>query len=261
MGNLRRVFNFLKSLLRIRKRELKIDTETIRYDVVYRNVSHPRLQVTDEGVVKLILPSSTDASPESLIFSKRKWILEKIRELRELSSLVDECRGSENKLLLFGKFYEVKTGSGSEKANVSLGDGEIIVNLSKGGKLYKHLRRWVKKTLFGVLSDRLHKYEELMGVKVKKMYIRNLQKKWGSRSGEGNVSFNLMLAAVPRDLVECVVAHELTHFLEPKHGRNFHRLLESFCPNYEEKERLLAKYRLLVERNLVWRNLLAKHDG
>ena len=249
----------MRSFFRNRGPKLKVGDEVIRYDVVYRDVSHPRLRVTDKGRVELILPLGTDTDPRSFILGRREWILRKIGELRDISSFIDKYRGSEGKLLLFGKFYDVKTRFGSKRGDVSLRDGEVVVNLPEAGQLYEHLKAWVKRSLSKVLNDYLRKYEELMGVKVKRVYIRNLQRKWGSRSSEGNVSFNLMLAALPNDLIEYVVAHELAHFLEPSHGRNFQRLLESFCPDYREKELLLAKYRPLIEGNSVWRKLRRPH--
>ena len=84
-------------------------------------------------------------------------------------------------------------------------------------------------------------YEEATGQHATAWRLRDLTSRWGSCTpSTGHISINIRLAAYPPICLEYVVAHELTHFIEPSHNNRFHLHLALVFPE-EQKARALLK--------------------
>lgn len=84
-------------------------------------------------------------------------------------------------------------------------------------------------------------YEEATGQHATAWRLRDLTSRWGSCTpSTGHISINIRLAAYPPICLEYVVAHELTHFIEPSHNSRFHLHLALVFPE-EKKARALLK--------------------
>ena len=85
------------------------------------------------------------------------------------------------------------------------------------------------------------------GVAYPKIRIRRMKSRWGSCiPSKGTVTFNSLLAAVPRPCVEYVVMHEFTHFLRADHSPAFYRLMDRFMPDWRERRKELKQYAALA---------------
>ncbi len=77
------------------------------------------------------------------------------------------------------------------------------------------------------------------GVKWK---IRRMKSLWGSCHIQRRcITYNAELARVPREMVEYVVVHELTHLKAASHGPKFYRLMDERLPGWQELRRRLNK--------------------
>jgi len=60
------------------------------------------------------------------------------------------------------------------------------------------------------------KWERLMGVKVKRIFVQRMKTKWGSCNPRARtIRLNTDLAKKPRECLEYIVVHEMVHLLEP----------------------------------------------
>ena len=67
-----------------------------------------------------------------------------------------------------------------------------------------------------------------------------MKTRWGSCTVEtGKIRLNARLARKPETCVEYVLVHELCHLLEPSHNARFHRLMDGFLPDWQERKLLL----------------------
>lgn len=72
-------------------------------------------------------------------------------------------------------------------------------------------------------------------------FVTTQTHRWGSYSARtGVVRLNAALLAMPRWVLEAVVAHELAHSFHPNHGRDFHALLHRVCPTTDRANAFLA---------------------
>jgi len=72
--------------------------------------------------------------------------------------------------------------------------------------------------------------------------MRAMKTLWGScHIVRRRITYNTELARVPRELVEYVVVHELTHLKVASHGPKFYRLMDARLPGWKELRRRLNK--------------------
>ena len=105
----------------------------------------------------------------------------------------------------------------------------------------EELRKRAKATL----PPRLEELARLHGFHYNKVFIKNNASNWGSCSSRGNINLNLRLAALPQELQDYVMLHELCHLKEMNHGPAFHALLESVCPDHRRLQKELRGCPLL----------------
>lgn len=153
-----------------------------------------------------------------------------------------------DKLLLNGEFYEIINGeefSVNPKFKVVfLPDNNLSI-----------LKRWLKNQLREELDFKVRLFASILGVKYRKIYIRFQRTKWASCSKKGNLSFNLMLMALPESLRDYIIIHELTHMKIQRHGSQFWGLIGEYYPEYKEAEKKLKTFWLALEWNKVWKKL------
>lgn len=79
----------------------------------------------------------------------------------------------------------------------------------------------------------LVKWQTRLGVKVERLFIRRMKTKWGSCSPtHGSIRLNTELAKKPRQCLEYVIVHELSHLIERRHNEHFVKLLDRHIPQW-----------------------------
>ena len=78
-------------------------------------------------------------------------------------------------------------------------------------------------------------------VPIKILSLRRMKSKWASCSTGGNLTFNIELLDMERDLGDYVIVHELLHFGVPNHGRLWKSLMRVHLGNYEKLETMLGE--------------------
>ena len=72
---------------------------------------------------------------------------------------------------------------------------------------------------------------EQLGVRIKRVSIRDQSSRWGSCSTTGVLSYSWRLILAPAFVLDYLAAHEVAHLIEMNHSRRFWRLVERVCPN------------------------------
>jgi len=90
------------------------------------------------------------------------------------------------------------------------------------------------------ICQRVYPYFEQRGVQYPKLKYRDMVSRWGScNASKGILTFNTRLRYAPKDVIEYVVLHEFTHFIQPNHSKKFYDELSKTCPDWKEKRRFL----------------------
>jgi predicted metal-dependent hydrolase len=94
------------------------------------------------------------------------------------------------------------------------------------------------------IADRVKYYCAVMQVTVGRIAIRNQKTRWGSCSSAGNVNFNYQLYYMPRELMDYVIIHELSHRRHMNHSAEFWQEVEKYCKTYRECRKKLRDYEI-----------------
>ena len=94
-------------------------------------------------------------------------------------------------------------------------------------RVHDYLKREARKDL---QKASIH-YAQALGVKVKRLSIRDQSSRWGSCTSEGNLSFSWRIMMAPQPVINYLVAHEVAHLKEMNHGPKFWKLCEKLCPD------------------------------
>lgn len=97
-------------------------------------------------------------------------------------------------------------------------------------------KHWKDK---GEFKDRVNHFTDKIGVKASHVTVRRMKYKWASCSTKGNFTFNEELLAMPKDLGDYVIVHELLHFRVPNHGKLWKALMMAYLGDYEKIEKRL----------------------
>ena len=94
----------------------------------------------------------------------------------------------------------------------------------------EQMRREAKR----VLPARVEYWAQRLDFKYGRVTIRASRSKWGSCSGENNISLSLFLMTLPEHLRDYIIIHELCHTVHHNHSAAFHSLVDR-CVEGKEK--------------------------
>ena len=96
------------------------------------------------------------------------------------------------------------------------------------------LARWYRDQLRAKAAELIAKWQPMIGVRVKRLFIRQMKTKWGSCNPRvGTIRLNTELAKKPGECLEYIVVHEMIHLLEPTHSERFVALMDQFMPRWQ----------------------------
>ena len=72
--------------------------------------------------------------------------------------------------------------------------------------------------------------------------IKNQLTVWGSCNRKHNLKFDWKLAMLPMEIIEYIIAHELTHLKVMNHSATFWNEMEKVMPEYKECRSWLEKH-------------------
>ena len=102
---------------------------------------------------------------------------------------------------------------------------EDINKLKKDAKIY--------------FREKTDYYAKMMDINYGRITITSAQKRFGSCSSKGDISFSYRLMLYPEAAREYVVVHELAHRKEMNHSKRFYDIISSVMPDYKERKLLL----------------------
>ena len=79
-----------------------------------------------------------------------------------------------------------------------------------------------------------------MGVHPKGIKITSARKRFGSCGPNDTICFSWRLMTYPKEAVDYVIVHELSHLVERNHSSKFYDVVRKYMPDYKEREKLIV---------------------
>ncbi len=96
------------------------------------------------------------------------------------------------------------------------------------------------------LFNRLNYFAEKYNFSYSRAVFRRQKTRWGSCSSKNNINLNIKIAALPEQLQNYVLLHELVHTKHKNHGRQFWAELDKLVGDARQLRKEIRKYRLIV---------------
>jgi hypothetical protein len=191
-----------------------------------------------ERKVELVLPRGVPVSTGlRFLAAKRGWVAARLEALPQPVPFVAGAI-----VPVLGLPHRIRRELDPAAPPVRIVDGEIRV---RGDPV--HLARRVRDHLVAAaraeLAARARKLAARIGHEVARINVRDTKSRWGSCSGQGNLSFNWRLIFAPEEVLDYVVAHEVAHLVEMNHGPRFWRVVESLAPGSAGPRAWLKRHR------------------
>jgi predicted metal-dependent hydrolase len=103
------------------------------------------------------------------------------------------------------------------------------------------LHEWYRGELKLLIPPLVDKWQPLLGVSVAEWGVKRMRTRWGTCNIRARrIWLNLELAKCPVECLEFVVVHEMVHLLERRHSVRFKSLMDTFLPDWRERQRTLG---------------------
>jgi predicted metal-dependent hydrolase len=228
----------------------------VSIEVTRKAVKNVHLSVhPPDGRVTLVAPSATRLDvARAYAISRLGWIRQQQELLRNQARETPRRFVERESHYLWGRRHLLSIAHHDAKPCVSVDHKRITLTVrpsSDSEKRAEVLHDWHKALLHALIPPLIQKWEPRLNVKVARYFLQRMKTKWGScNHREGNIRLNTELAKKPKDLLEYVIVHEMTHLREPTHSERFTAILAEHYPTWREARAELNELPLSAE---VWR--------
>ena len=193
-------------------RTYTLQAGSIPVEVERKRVRRLNLRVRADGSAHLSVPWRCPlAEAQRFLDEHETWLREHVA--RRTARDAEPCDGL---IPLWGELAALPTGSSPDE-------------------LYR-------AELAARLPEVAARMEAALDVRASGWQLRDMKTRWGSCTPRtGRIRVNVRLAAFPPTCLDYVVAHELTHLLEPSHDARFHELLSRAYPDEAAARAILRR--------------------
>ena len=177
-----------------------------------KNIKHCYLRVLNSELLEIkanIYFTINDA--KELINKKKDWIENSISKMINKSIQKDE-------FLLLGEIKKIEEHK------------------------IKNIDIFYKNEIQKILPQKVEEFSKKMNLFPTSISYRKNKRTWGSCNYKNGLNFNILLMKFPIELMEYVIIHELAHIKHKNHSKKFWDLVEDFCPDYKQREKIFKNF-------------------
>jgi predicted metal-dependent hydrolase len=101
------------------------------------------------------------------------------------------------------------------------------------------VQAWLMRQAKALFVERLDHFAPQLGVQWQRVSLSSAATRWGSASANGSIRLNWRLVHHKREVIDYVVAHELSHLRVMDHSPRFWETVQSVMPDYAQRRRIL----------------------
>lgn len=217
---------------------IQLNLGDVTIDVVKKEIKNIHLSVYPPvGKVRISAPHWMELDTIRVFaITKLAWIKQQQKKLQEQERETPREYLNRESHYVWGKRYLLNVVEKDAAPSIELKHSKMIFQLRPDTSIEKKeeiLDGWYREILKSAAEPLIAKWENLMGVKVEKLFLQRMKTKWGSCNHEAkNIRINTELAKKPPECLEYTVVHELVHLIEPTHNDRFIALMNQFMPKW-----------------------------
>ena len=218
----------------------------IDIQVEYKPIKNTHLAVyPPDGRVHVSAPEYlTENDIRSYVISKWDWIIRQRTVIAETPRQTERQFVSGESHYLFGTRYYLKVEEiSSGLSEIVIQGTKMMMRLNKVSNRRALMQDFYRTKLKNFLEEVISKWMVQLSISNFTWQIKMMKTQWGSCTKKSRILlFNLELARVPKECIEYVVVHELTHLTVPSHNRVFETLMTERLPRWREIRKQLGDF-------------------
>jgi predicted metal-dependent hydrolase len=189
---------------------------------------------------------------ESALHEKADWIARKLVEMQERQQQLGAARivwadgvvlpylGDQLKVVLDSSSTLKKNSAQFEPSDAGTHTLRLGLPLNaEPQQIRDAVQAWLMRQAKALFVERLNHYAPQLGVQWQRVSLSSAATRWGSASANGAIRLNWRLVHHKRDVIDYVVAHELSHLRVMDHSPRFWETVQSIMPDYAQRRRVL----------------------
>lgn len=229
------------------KHEVSYNGKLIEFELYRKNVKNVNVNVKPNMSVMI---SANENVPidfiKNFVKDRGSWILKNLKHFKETQpyeTSKEYVSGETFKYL--GRQYRLKVFE-SEKEEVKYLRGYIHLyvkdkhNFERKEKLVEAWFRQRAEIVFNESLERVYPLIQKYNVSKPNIMIQLMKVRWGSCIKQKNRIFlNHELIKAPKYCIDYVVLHELIHFIQGNHSKDFYNLMTVLMPDWRDRKEIL----------------------
>ncbi|RDU63597.1 M48 family peptidase [Helicobacter didelphidarum] len=213
--------------------------------IIKKDIKSISLKVRPNGEIILTTPKQMQEKYIKSILEKRaKWIEEKRAFFASYATTKREYVSGED-FYYRGRRYRIKlTQARKESIKLTSGYLELCVR-DKNDFIHKEkmIYEWYHQKALLCFFQLIEQYKKMIDYKGNiHITIRKMKTRWGScNASKSSISLNIELIKKPKECIEYVILHELTHLIHPNHSKDFYKFLSCYMSDWRERKERLNK--------------------
>lgn len=215
-------------------RQIKLNDQMIDYQLNIKPIKRCYLKIISGKVVVNSSPAFSINMIEQLIRDNQDIVLKQINSY--IPKYLYENNGY---VYIFNQRYQIIVRD-LNQWKVAIHEDKLYVYHHR---IQEAIERELKKILKDYLEKRIKEYlKTVFNLSFPVIQIKKLKARWGACfSRQNKVCFNLILVHLDKELIDYVIIHELCHFIQPNHSKQFYQEVAERLPDYKNREKRLKE--------------------
>lgn len=189
---------------------------------------------------------------EAALHEKADWIARKLVEMQERQQQLGAARivwangvvlpylGDQLQVVLDSSSTLKKNSAQFEPSEAGMHTLRLGLPLNaEPQQIRDAVQAWLMRQAKALFVERLDHYAPQLGVQWQRVSLSSAATRWGSASANGAIRLNWRLVHHKRDVIDYVVAHELSHLRVMDHSPRFWETVQSVMPDYAQRRQVL----------------------
>jgi predicted metal-dependent hydrolase len=189
-------------------------------------------------------------SIEAAVQEKGQWIVRKLGGMQQreerMSALKMDWQNGAKLPYLGGTLQVCVDPQASKHALTRFDEAEnksmltlALPAMASDKKIRDTTQKWLAQQATQHYTARMNHYAALLGVTWRSLTLTNANTRWGSAKADGSIRLHWRLMQFSPEVIDYVVAHELSHLRELNHSPRFWATVASVMPDYEARQKQL----------------------
>lgn len=215
-----------------------IEIKGIRFEVKieHKRIKNLYLRLKDNVIMASAPLRMPDYAVYQFVESKRDWIYKAYDRMVYNKRISNLYRGGDV-FYIFDEPYKLVKQIG--KSNVTIMNRTIFLTYKDESEdaikyLYKALDKEVLKLAQYYLNKHLPFLRDYGYMEVPELKCRIMTSRWGvCYTRKNRITVSSYLIHYPKQCLEYIMVHEMTHFIVPNHSRRFYEIVANNMPDYK----------------------------